>query len=183
MVGKRGEQEWQAGDNHRLHLMAVAPRIEVEVLWSTAEPLVVTNLEVDDEAAAVMADIAGFADYSAIVSEGELGGQSLPAISVTVAQEVVAGGAVTTEGDSEASEAEEEEMSAAASTASAVVAGEEVVLDGERRTGSAAFGLRREDEEEILEALKDSSNGVASSLLTDALGPALRGSAQQPAPR
>ena len=74
-------------------------------------------------------------------------------------------------------------MSAAASTASAVVAGEEVVLDGERRTGSAAFGLRREDEEEILEALKDSSNGVASSLLTDALGPALRGSAQQPAPR
>ncbi|CAI7827602.1 unnamed protein product, partial [Closterium sp. NIES-53] len=59
MVGKRGEIEWQKGGNHCLDTTAVGAVIDVDVPWSTAEPLVISNRDDLDLPSSPAATAAG----------------------------------------------------------------------------------------------------------------------------
>ncbi|GJP54209.1 hypothetical protein CLOM_g13307 [Closterium sp. NIES-68] len=61
MVGKRGEVEWQQGGNHCLDTTAVGAVIDVDVPWSTADALVISNRDDLDSPSAASAAAAAAA--------------------------------------------------------------------------------------------------------------------------
>lgn len=162
LTGKRGEVQWQPGENLKLHTMAVAPHIEVEVPWDASEPLVITNLEPADPLLLDLADVPAFTD-DIDVAEGFL--KPPWAQSVTVPEYLVTSKEVA-------------ELERVAGRGVGESGSEDRDFASADQVAQAVDDLVTDDEEEIVQALMEKSNGVA--LFADALGPSVSNSSTSP---